>query len=386
MKRMIFGIVGWMGLMAFAGAKDENGALKEALSGFMQEVVDSGEIPGVVTLVGGKEGVMSLGAAGFADLEAKKPMRNDTIVWIASMSKPVTGTAVAMVAEEGLIDVNDPVAKYLPEFKDLKDGAGNEVTVTIAQCLSHTAGLQELTPKEELATTNLDQLSKTTAKKAVKFAPGTKWMYCQTSISVAARVVEVVSGESFPDFLEKRLFGPLGMEDTSFYMPEEKMDRLALAYEPGADGMMKTVTPYFLHGKSPTDATRYPRASGGLFSTAEDYGKFLRMVVRGGELDGRRYLKPGTIELMTRSHTAGLEKVGFVPGSAYGLGWIRVTEPQGVTGSLSEGSFGHGGAYGTQGWVDPVKGRFTILMIQRSKLGNGDASPVRGKFQAAAAK
>ncbi len=386
MKRIISAIMLSAGCLAGFAKEESPAALKQALASFMNEVVVSNEVPGIVTLVGDKDRILSFDAAGLADIEAKRPMKKDSMVWIASMTKPVTGTAVMMLADEGLLALTDPVAKYLPEFKDLKDAEGKEIMITIENCLAHTAGLQELTPEEELATSNLDQLSKITAKKPVKFAPGSKWTYCQTGISVAARIVEVVSGETFPDFLQKRLFTPLGMNDTTFYMPEEKMDRLALSYEKTPDGLMKEVEPYFLNGRSPTDRSRYPRASGGLFSTAEDYSKFLRMILRGGEADGKRYLKPETIAEMTRGHTGTLEKVGFVPGNAYALGWIRVLDPQGVTAPLSSGSFGHGGAYGTQAWIDPVKGRYTIMMIQRAKIGNGDGSPIRGKFQEAAAK
>ncbi len=139
----------------------------------------------------------------------------------------------------------------------------------------------------------------------------------------------------------------------------------------------------FLNGKSPTSRDRFPAPNGGLFSTASDYARFCQMVLRGGELDGKRYLKPETVKLMTTIQTAGL-KTGFTAGNGWGLGWCVVREPQGVTAMLSPGTFGHGGAYGTQAWIDPGTKRIYILMVQRANFPNSDASEVRREFQAAA--
>ena len=212
-------------------AKETPSSLDAALSTFREGVVEEKVVAGAVTVVGSKEKVLSSGASGFADISTQRPMKTDSVAWIASMSKPVTGVAVMMMVEEGRISLDDPVAKYLPEFKDLKDAEGKEVTVTVAQCMSHTAGLQDLSKEEEADLTNLDQVMKLTATRPVKFAPGTKWAYCQTGINVGGRIVEVVSQQNFADFLEKRLFGPLGMKDTSFYPGADQVARLALAYK-----------------------------------------------------------------------------------------------------------------------------------------------------------
>jgi CubicO group peptidase (beta-lactamase class C family) len=366
-------------------AKETQTSLDAALSTFREGAVGEKVVAGVVTAVGSKEKMLSIGATGFADIAGQRPMKTDSVAWIASMSKPVTGVAVMMMVEEGRISLDDPVAKYLPEFKELKDANGNEVTVTIAQCMSHTAGLQDLSREEEARLTNLDQVMKLTASRPVKFAPGTKWVYCQTGINVGGRIVEVVSQQNFSDFLEKRLFGPLGMKDTSFYPGADQVARLAFAYKK-TDAGLEVEVPRVLAGKDYGDKSRYPRANGGLFSTAEDFSKFLAMVLNGGEANGHRFLKPESIDEMTKSRTDGLEKVGFVEGNAYGIGWIRVVNPGGVTASLSPGSYGHGGAYGTQAWIDPVKGRYSVLIIQHTNIGNGDGSVLRGNFQGAAAK
>ncbi len=387
MKR-IFSVMVASACFGAGFAKEENAPLKEALKAFGEEIVGAGDVAGVATVVGNKEGVLSAQASGSADLETKRPMKTDSVAWIASMSKPVTGVAVMMMVEEGLIALDDPVAKYLPEFKDLKDEAGNEVSVTIAQCMSHTAGLQDLAKDEEAKLTTLNEVTKLTAKRPVKFPPGSKWAYCQTGINVGGRIVEVVSQQNFADFLEKRLFGPLGMKDTSFYPGEDQVKRMATSYKKTEKGL-EPALPWVLAGKDYGDHSRYPRANGGLFSTAEDYGKFLAMILNGGEANGRRFLKAETIADMKRARTdlvSNLDNVGFVKGNGYGIGWIDVKNPGGSTAALSPGSSGHGGAFGTQGWIDPVKGRYTVMIIQHANIGNGDNSEIRGKFQAAAAK
>jgi CubicO group peptidase (beta-lactamase class C family) len=187
----------------------------------------------------------------------------------------------------------------------------------------------------------------------------------------------------FEEFLEQRLFAPLGMKDTTFYLSEEQLPRLATSYRRTDDGTLEPIPIRFLDGKSPTSRDRFPAGNGGLFSTAPDYARFCQMILNGGELDGRRYVSPESVKLMTSVQTDGL-KTGFTEGNGWGLGWCVVREPQGVTESHSPGSFGHGGAYGTQAWIDPVKKRIQILMVQRANFPNSDASDVRRAFQAAA--
>ncbi|MFD2256338.1 serine hydrolase domain-containing protein [Luteolibacter algae] len=355
-----------------------------ALEAFAKERIAAGTAAGIVTEVGDKDRVLIRDAAGFADLDKQVPMKEDTIFWIASMSKPICGSAVMMEVENGSIALSDAVAKYLPEFETLKGPDGKLASITIEQCLSHTSGLQDLTKEEDAAMKDLEQLSKVTAAKPLIFQPGTEWKYCQTGICIAARILEVVSGKNYPDYLSEHLFVPLGMKDTTFYPTEAQLPRIATSYKLTDKGL-SPVPVFILHGKSPVSTDHYPTAAGGLFSTAVDYGKFARMILNGGEIDGKHYLSPESIKQMTTSHTDGL-KAGFVAGNAYGLGWIAVQEALGVTSPLSEGSFGHGGAYGTQAWIDPVRGRYTLLMIQRSDLGNGDGSETRALFQKAAAE
>jgi CubicO group peptidase (beta-lactamase class C family) len=356
-----------------------------AVDAAMKSFVEARDIAGAVTLVADENEILHLSAVGFSDLAAKTPMPTDAVFWIASMTKPITATAVMMMQDEGKLSVDDPISKYLPEFADLKDAAGNLVNITLKQCLTHSSGLAELSPDEAAKIITLAELTPLVAAKPVQFAPGSKWQYCQTGINTAARVVEVVSGKTFPDFLQERLFSPLGMKDTSFYPAAEVAARLANSYKRSDGGELEEVDLFFLNGKSPSEKSHYPMANGGLFSTATDYSKFARMILRSGEFDGKRYLTPESVKQMTTVQSGDLV-TGFTPGNAWGLGWSIVREPQGVSEALSPGSFGHGGVFGTQAWIDPAKNRIYILMVQRANFPNSDDSLVRRAFQNAAAK
>jgi CubicO group peptidase (beta-lactamase class C family) len=289
-----------------------------------------------------------------------------------------------MLQDEGKLSVDDPVAKHIPEFAELKTKDGEPARVTIRHLLTHTSGMGELSPDEARDIIDLAGLIPRYVAKPVQFEPGSRWVYCQSGINTAARVVEVVSGRSFVEFLDRRLFGPLGMKDTTFYLTDEQLPRLATPYRRTDSGELTEAANFILMGKSPTSRDRFPAANGGLFSTAPDYARFCRMVLRGGELDGKRYLSSEAVEQMTSRQSDEL-KTGFTPGCGWGLGWCVVREPQGVTAMLSPGTFGHGGAYGTQAWIDPQRERIYILMVQRANFPNSDASDVRRAFQEAAA-
>lgn len=349
----------------------------------MQESIDSGEIAGAVTLVATKDKILHLSADGQADSAAHKPMQVDSIFWIASMTKPITATAVLIMQDEGKLNLDDPVGKYIPEFKNLKTVDGKSHTVTIRHILTHTSGMGEATAEESGTARTLADLIAAYARKPLKFEPGSKWAYCQSGINTAARIVEIVSGQPFHEFLEKRLFGPLNMKDTTFYLSEAQLVRLAKSYKKNKEGKLEETAIFILQGRIPTDRNRYPAANGGLFSTALDYARFCQMILNGGTLDGKRYLKPESVKLMTTVSTGDLP-TGFTPGNGWGLGWCLVREPQGVTAMLSPGTHGHGGAYGTQAWIDPAKDRIFILMCQRANFPNSDASDVRKAFQQAA--
>jgi CubicO group peptidase (beta-lactamase class C family) len=194
------------------------------------------------------------------------------------------------------------------------------------------------------------------------------------------RIIEVVSGQPYEKFFESRIFKPLGMTDTTFYPGAEQLERLAIMYE-RKEGQLVEAAEKLI---GPPAGARYPVPAGGLYSTAEDLVRLYRMMLGGGTLDGTRILKPESVEEMTRVQTGDLQ-AGFTPGMGVGYGWLVVRTPTGVTEMLSSGSYGHGGAFGTQAWIDPRRGFFVILLIQRRDLPNSDASDIRRELQALAA-
>jgi CubicO group peptidase (beta-lactamase class C family) len=349
----------------------------------MNSMIQAKEVRGVVTLVAARDAVTHLQALGTSDAQGKKPLRADSLFWIASMTKPVTGVAILMLQEERKLSVDDPVGKYIPVLANLKTPSGRPANLTLKHLMTHTSGLPEATDDEYKAAQTLADLLPAYLNKPMQFEPGSQWKYCQSGINTLGRIVEVVSGQRYEEFLDKRLFKPLGMKDTTFYVRRDQLSRLVTPFKREKDGALTDTTIHLLQGKLATSTDRYPAANGGLFSTAPDYARFARMMLNGGTLDGRRYLKPESVRQMTTIQTGDLE-TGFTPGNGWGLTWCVVREPQGVTAMLSPGAYGHGGAYGTQAWIDPVKGVALILMVQRSNFDNSDNSPVRLAFQQAA--
>jgi CubicO group peptidase (beta-lactamase class C family) len=357
------------------------GAIRDRL----RQSIAAREIAGAVTLVATPDRVVHLDATGHASLEPAEVIQPDAIFWIASMSKPVLATLLLMLQDEGLLSVDDPVEKYLPQFKELKTADGKPAQVTIRHLLTHTSGMGEITPEQARDGKTLASVIPLYVARPVAFTPGSKWVYCQSGINTGGRIAEVVTGEPLDRLLKRRLFDPLGMKDTTFYLTDKQLPRLAKSYRRTEKGDLEETPIGFLHGKSPTSRDRFPAPNGGLFSTASDYARFCQMVLRGGEMDGKRYLKPQTVKLMTTIQTGSL-KTGFTEGNGWGLGWCVVREPQGITAMLSAGTFGHGGAYGTQAWIDPGTKRIYLLMVQRANFANSDASEVRRGFQQAASR
>jgi CubicO group peptidase (beta-lactamase class C family) len=366
-----------------AKAGRDTAAKLTAIGDRMHQYITGREIAGAVTLVATPDRVIHLEASGNAVLNPSEAMRKDSIFWIASMSKPVLATLLLMLQDEGLLSVDDPVEKYLPEFKQLKTVDGKPARVTIRHLLTHTSGMGEITGQQAHDCKTLAAVIPLYVAQPVRFTPGSKWVYCQSGINTGGRIAEVVTGEPLDRLLQRRLFEPLGMKDTTFYLTEEQLPRLARSYRRTAKGELEAAEIGFLNGQSPTSRDRFPAPNGGLFSTASDYARFCQMILRGGEWGGRRFLKPASVKLMTTIQTDGL-KTGFTEGNGWGLGWCVVREPQGITAMLSRGTFGHGGVYGTQAWIDPRRKLISILMVQRANFPNSDASEVRRGFQEAA--
>jgi CubicO group peptidase (beta-lactamase class C family) len=355
----------------------------------IQEMVTKNEVAGAVTVVVSPDKLLHLETTGFADVAAQRRMTPDTLFWVASMTKPITGTAILMLQDQGKLSVSDPVAKYIPEFAHLKTPSGKPANLTISQILTHTSGLGEADAAQKAHT--LADLVPLWLATPMQYEPGTKWKYTQSGINAAARIVEVVSGTTFDAFLQQRLFDPLGMTNTTFYPSELARKKLATAYAKNKDsGLLEAVPPRPEFG--PRD--RPPQGNGGLYSTATDYARFCQMLLNGGTLAGRRYLSPEAMKFLATPQTGDLP-TGFFQGEAYGnrgtnYGWgigacILRAPHEGVAEMLSPGTFGHGGAWGTQAWIDPIKGVAYVLMVQRSNFPNSDASEVRRAFQRTAA-
>lgn len=358
----------------------------------VQPFVDQGEISGAVMLLADRDHVLHLSAVGQSDLAAGRKMRTDDIFWIASMTKPITAVCVAMLADEGKLSFDDPVEKFLPEFRNLwlvsEQTAERRVLVkparpiTLRDLMTHTSGLGEYgvtDPRWSLAA-----MAKALSREPLRFAPGSRWGYSTAGTDLLGRVVEVASGTPFAEFTQKRLLDPLGMKNTTWWISAEQEMRRAHTYVLNAQSKKLEETPIsYMYGGAVTDRARPALGGAGLFSTAEDIAKFYQMMLHGGELGGHRILKPETVAEMTRKQTGELRAR---PGMPWGLGFCVVEDPSQMEANttFSPGTFGHGGAYGTQSWGDPKRGLVYVFMIQRDKIPNNpDNSPMRRAYQTA---
>ena len=373
---MLQAACGSLAFCSLGSAQEET--LKTKLRDEIESLVAKKEIPGAVAMSVDKERVLQVASAGFSNLETQEALSAENLFWIASMSKPVTAICVMMLVDEGRLTLDDPIAKYLPKMKGLKTEGGESVSVSILQTLNHTSGMRELPAPYSDA--SLADAAEKYAELPVHFSPGSKWQYSQTGINTAARIVEVVSQMSFDTFVQKRLCEPLGLTDTSFYLNATQQKRLAKSYTRTAEGELKESPIFLLAGKEPTDKNRLPAANGGLFSTPADYGRICQMLLSNGLWGGRRFLSESSVHALGTPTTGNLT-TGFTSGNAWGVGCCVVQDPQGPTAMLSKGTYGHGGAYGTQAWIDPVRGRAYLLFVQRANFPNADASDLRVAFQ-----
>lgn len=352
----------------------------------MQNYVDEGLLAGVVTLAARDNKIVHFESVGYRDLEAQSAMTNDALFRIYSMTKPITGVALMSLYEEGKFRLADPVEKYLPEFKDLQvyagtDDDGNIITepqnhkMTIRELMSHTGGLsygifaQSPVDAEYVKAdllNNTDTLAQFTAKLGqipLKHQPGSQWEY-SVSVDVQGYLVEKLSGQSFGRFLEERIFEPLGMSDTDFHVPEEKVSRFAQVY--GYDDMGKLTAEEGFPTANFLEDPVFESGGGGLVSTAMDYMRFSQMVLNGGELDGVRILAPLTVDLMHRDQTPKdlVFNVLGAQGTSFGLDFAVIEDPVEAE-AYSTGEFFWGGAAGTWFWIDPVENLVFVGMIQQ---------------------
>ncbi len=361
-------------------AKDAPAAAPKGIAAVLQPFVDRHALAGAVTLVADKDKVLSLEAVGFADVAAGKPMRTDSLFWIASQSKPITAAALMMLVDEGKVKLDDPVEKYLPEFKAVQVGVkkGNETIlkkpshpITVREVLSHTSGLPfaSAVEKPTLDLLPLRDAVRSYATTPLQSDPGTQYQYSNAGINTAGRIIEVVSGMPYETFLDKRLFGPLGMKDTTFWPSEEQLGRLAKSYRPNKEKTDLVETPISQLKYPLSDRKqRYPMPAGGLFSTARDVGRFCQMILNAGTFEGKRYLSENAVKELTRKQTSEALKDG------YGLGWS----------TNNNGVFGHGGAHATNMSIDANRGLITVWMVQETGGFPADGDKARGAFQKAA--
>jgi CubicO group peptidase (beta-lactamase class C family) len=364
-----------------AGVSSER--LKRLDSG-LQRFVDDGRLAGVTTLLARHGRIVNANTFGRKNLNVPEPVQRDSIFRIYSMTKPITGAAMMMLYEEGKWRLEDPVSRYIPEFAKLEVFLGENPdgtmkvedarrSMTMRELMTHSGGLgyilnpnapiDRLMLKEQVLDsaaplqTMIDKLAKT----PLVAQPGTRWAY-SIAVDVQGYLVERLSGQPFAEFLKARLFDPLGMKDTAFYVPKEKVARLARLHRDGADG--KRTAPDDL----PADLSVPPAgASGGagLYSTADDYLRFAQMLLNGGEFAGRRYLSPRTVQMMRTNHLQAEPLKTVRAGTGWGLGFRVIIDAAAAGEPESDGSFEWFGIGGTWFWIDPVADLAFVGMIQQ---------------------
>jgi CubicO group peptidase (beta-lactamase class C family) len=385
----------------------------ERITAWMERHVRDELLPGVSVLVYRGGGVPYFGTAGLMDREAGKPLAEDTIFRIYSMTKPVTSVAAMMLFEEGRFQLDDPIARYLPEFRDMQVLVGGDAVsprleparepITVRHLLTHTSGLtywfMNATAVDALYRENgvdfvrgegdLASMVERLADLPLLCQPGSEWNY-SVSTDVLGRLVEVISGESLDRFFRERIFEPLGMVDTGFAVPGDRVHRFAAMYEPAVGGGLDAVAMQRDPTRDPAEVHKGLRlldapstspyahtvhlfsGGGGLCSTSGDYLRFCRMLLNGGELEGVRLLGRRTLDFMTTNHLPGdLASMGQprfseapFDGIGFGLGFAVMLDPPKAQTMGSPGDYAWGGAASTAFWVDPAEDMIVILMTQ----------------------
>ncbi len=349
---------------------------RPSFTGLLKPYVEKHELAGAVGLVLDKEKVLAVETVGFANIGQGRAMKPDAMFWIASQSKPMTTTAVMMLVDEHKIVLDEPVEKYLPEFKGqmlLVEKDADHVLlrkpshpITVREVLSHMSGLpfQSEVEKPTRDILPLAAAVRSYAVTALVSEPGTQYLYSNAGINTAARILEVVSGMKYEDFMQQRLFTPLGMKDTTFWLSKEQERRLARAYRPDAT---KTNLTEFkidqLHYPLTDRIHRFPMPGGGIFSTAADTARFCQMLLNGGKLGGRRYLSDEAFREMTKRQTPTSLK------DSYGLGF-----------AVGPDFFGHGGALATNMEIRPEQGIATVWLVQHGGF-LGEGAKAQGVFK-----
>ena len=359
----------------------------ERLTAALQGYVDEGRLPGAVALVARRGKIAYLEAVGHRDIESEAPMTSDAIFRIASQTKALASTGVMLLQEDGKLLITDPVGKYLPAFLETtvaerNDEGGYDVVpsqrpITILDLLTHTAGISYgsgpaadqwytagitgwyFADRDEPVGDVMARL----AELPLDAHPGESWIYGYNT-DILGAMIEMISGQTLGEFLGERLLGPLGLDDTHFFLPEDKVDRLATVYSSGDEGGLdRAPDPGHMVGQGAyVEGPRTSFSAGaGLLSTATDYATFLQMMLNGGTFDGKRVLSRKTVESMTVDH---LGDIAFRPGQGFGLGFSVVEDPAALGLPASVGEFGWGGAYHSTYWVDPAEELVVVYLTQ----------------------
>jgi CubicO group peptidase (beta-lactamase class C family) len=348
----------WLVAAGSSLALELNPAVLGKIAPAMEAAVAGKEAAGIVTLVMKEGKVVHHEAVGMADVGGGKPMAKDAVFWIASMTKSINGTALMMLVEEGKATLDEPAAKWLPGLAKvkMKDGLAPKTAITLRMLLSHTAGIAFPPRKADDGAVSLKQYVDRLIAAPLAFEPGSDYEY-GFGPTVAGRLLELVTGKPYEVFLKERLFEPLGMVDTMFSPDEARRVRIAQTYKLDEETKELAVSynPFFT---SSAAVKRMVEPAGGLFSTAADMGRFYAMVANGGELDGKRLLSEKAVKEMTTPVSAGGKPI------TYGLGWQCCTEANAKMSPLGVGTFGHGGAFGTNGWVDLERKIVTVFLVQ----------------------
>jgi CubicO group peptidase (beta-lactamase class C family) len=373
-----------LGLILMASLHAENVAAPKSIASALQPFIDRHILAGAVMLAASKDQVLCLESVGYADVAAHQPMKADALFWIASQSKPMTATALMMLVDEGKVKVEDPVEKYLPEFTGQmvaieQDNEHAQLKkparpIMVRDILSHTSGLpfsSRLERKGDALKIDLLPLSEAVISYAMtplNTEPGSQYRYSNAGINTAGRIIEVISGMPYEEFMQKRLFSPLGMKDTCIWPSAAQMKRLAKSYKPDAAQNGLEEIPIDQLTYPLTDRHRFPSPAGGYFSTAMDLSVFCRMILNGGIYRGKRYLSEAVLQQMISTQTDGLPET-------YGFGWGTDKKPG--------GSFGHGGAYNTKMQIDPQHLLITIFMVQHASFPGKEGDEIKSRFEKA---
>jgi methyl acetate hydrolase len=404
MNRKTAGVVFTIGIVlaasvGAAGAQNSPGST--ALDSSLHGAVERKDVPGVVALITDRERVLYQSAFGVADVATGRPLTRDALFRIASMTKPVTSVALMQFVEQGRIALDDPAEKYLPELKGVQvfesfDAATGAYKLrpsarapTVRQFLTHTSGLGYPFTSAVLRDFKPRAGETYPFGGPLLFDPGQRWHY-GTSVDVVGRLVEVLSGQKLEDYFHDHIFVPLKMDDTSYNVPEAKGPRLVAQQQRAGEHMDGAIE---LQNPQPGLTIAAPVGGGGLASTADDYGRFMRMLLNGGTLDGVRVLKAETVALMGQNHIGAVSVPALksaLPRSAdftfiadgrdkWGLGFL-ITADQ-VQGKRSPGSLSWGGINNTYFWIDPTRGIAGVIMMQYLPFADAKALSVYDTFE-----